>query len=87
MKEDCTLDFLANAIRCEVNSMTHKVLKDKQNTPKETSKKVLFLEKLMLIPRPKEMELAEIENINIIDYLETWDKEIWHIYQNAKRGE
>jgi hypothetical protein len=101
------MDHLAKAIRCETNSMTSQILHNSKKNSKQS--KMFFLEKLMLIPKPTDLdceysegESEEEQNsesnkinekkekeetkIDIEKYLESWDTDIFNIYQSAKRS-
>ena len=114
------MDHLANAIRCETNSMTNQILHNNNKKHIKPSK-MFFLEKMMLIPKPDDEEFdkfiefsenkkkdrsqkeedtikdkednkeensneSEESEVDIIEYLESWDIDIFNIYQSAKRS-
>jgi hypothetical protein len=60
--------------------MTHEVLSNPSSN-KKGNFQIMFLEKHMLIAHPDVNTKVDIE-----EYLKNNYKEVWYIFQNAKRG-
>ena len=78
MKEDCSMQDLGFEINCEVNAMTAVNESDDTKIPIQ----LMFLEKFFLISRP----VGIPRNLNVIKFLESYDKSVFNIYLNAQKG-